>query len=109
MYFRNGNDFVVIGEIFNVKPSQKNAELTTCGVRVGNNHNNNDWVTLCDYDKHLQNVNSNSVCTITGYVNNGGVHIIQALQQFGTVAHKKTNNSGNANYNNNNNNNNQRY
>lgn len=103
MYFRNGNDFVVIGEVFNVKPSQKNAELTTCGVKVGNNHNNNDnndWVALCDYSNFLKNVNNNSVCTITGYVNNGGVHIIQALQQFGAVEHKKTNNSNyNQNYN----------
>ena len=99
MIFRNGNSFTFIGEIYNVKPSQKQNNLVTCGGKVNATGNNqNDFLTFCGYDGILNGYQNNDVVLMYGYINKGGVPIIQAIQKYGHIVHKQK--SQNQGYNN---------
>ena len=99
MIFRNGNEFTFIGEIYNVKPSQKQNNLVTCGGKVNATGNNqNDFLTFCGYDGILNGYQNNDVVLMYGYINKGNVPIIQAIQKFGHIVHKQK--SQNQGYNN---------
>ena len=100
MIFRNGNEFTFIGEIYNVKPSKKQNNLVTCGGKVNATGNNqNDFLTFCGYDGILNGYQNNDVVLMYGYINKGGVPIIQAIQKYGHIVHKQK--SQNQGYNNN--------
>ena len=104
MYNVQGNEFTAVGEIYNVKQSQKVQNAMSGSMRINNTGNaQNDYVNVIDYNNNIRNLNiqTNDVVMVFGYINQVGVHIIQAIMKFGHIQHKQKNNNyqGNNRYN----------